>query len=635
MRPPQLLIPLLLLLNYNYAQLLTISTTYQAEDVGLATSEHPQCRAWQLWWKTQSTIIDLTSADIDLLAYRRHKVWVKDKNEAEKYHLPHEILKNFTNVCRLHPRVLRIASQAAAKRFHLNVESLCMQDNSRRESEEFLNEIVVEDDVGKLQRSINLAETESQIIYVNDSQTNVEKGLGLDEKLFEIHQSVAIVADKVCNGSSSVDVDEDLQYYTEKYGTLAFDFSPLGANIDEFMEPFRNPDHLDSILRSFNENDIASKRPFPSTRLLPLLKLVKYDSRTPPVLFVGDKVTVKIGLQIESISNFELSTMDYSVDTWLRMAWYDPRLKHGSSRPVLVNEFTFLKKLWRPDPIFTNAKAARFHKVTYLNFYMYIFPGGEVFMDIRIYLKPTAAKIVLCKYPHDKPACSLKISSLGFTSDSVEFVWFSDKENAIQLNRDLEIPELSLIDVKAKKCDGKRKSGNYSCLEAQFFLQRQLGFHIAQTYIPTMICVLFSWISPWLPEEFVEGRIFVSLTVFLTLSAEGNSAKEELPKVSYIKAIDIWFGFTSTFVFITMLQALLVISLEHYSNSIRRKCENNVDEYSNYKIMYMMLRSRRYHRIARDCDNFCKVMYPVTFVLFLLIYGFVIIQGEENKCVSQ
>ncbi|PIO63043.1 Neurotransmitter-gated ion-channel ligand binding domain protein [Teladorsagia circumcincta] len=266
------------------------------------------------------------------------------------------------------------------------------------------------------------------------------------------------------------------------------------------MEPVNNPHHLDGILRRFESDDVASQRPFPSTRLIPFLKRIEYDPRTPPVLFVGDKVIVKIGLQIQAMSNFELSTMDYDVDTWLRMAWYDPRLRHGSSRPILINEFRFLKKIWRPDPIFTNAKSATFQKVTYLNFYMYIFPGGEVFLDFRVYLKPTAAEIVLCKYPHDNPACSLKITSLGFTSDAVEFEWFSEPSDAIQLNRDLEIPELTLVDVKAETCDG-----NYSCMMARFFLHRELGFHLAQTYIPTTICVVFSWISVWLPEEFVEG----------------------------------------------------------------------------------------------------------------------------------
>ena len=45
------------------------------------------------------------------------------------------------------------------------------------------------------------------------------------------------------------------------------------------------------------------------------------------------------------------------------MAWFDPRLKHSLSRPILINEYTFLKKIWRPDPIFTNSKSATFHKV--------------------------------------------------------------------------------------------------------------------------------------------------------------------------------------------------------------------------------------------------------------------------------
>lgn len=93
------------------------------------------------------------------------------------------------------------------------------------------------------------------------------------------------------------------------------------------------------------------------------------------------------------------------------MSWIDPRLRHDLSRPILVNDYTFLKMIWRPDPIFTNSKYSTFHKVTYLNFYLFIFPDGKIFMDMRVYLKPTAAQIVLCKYPHDNPAVSLKISS--------------------------------------------------------------------------------------------------------------------------------------------------------------------------------------------------------------------------------
>lgn len=49
--------------------------------------------------------------------------------------------------------------------------------------------------------------------------------------------------------------------------------------------------------------------------------------------------------------------------------------------------------------------------------------------------------------------------------------------------------------------------GNYSCIEARLFLRREFGYHLAHTYIPTAICVLFAMVSVWLPEEFVEGYL--------------------------------------------------------------------------------------------------------------------------------
>uniref|UniRef100_A0A914S901 Neurotransmitter-gated ion-channel transmembrane domain-containing protein n=1 Tax=Parascaris equorum TaxID=6256 RepID=A0A914S901_PAREQ len=117
----------------------------------------------------------------------------------------------------------------------------------------------------------------------------------------------------------------------------------------------------------------------------------------------------------------------------------------------------------------------------------------------------------------------------------MQFRWFSNVDDAIRKNEHVQLPELYIVGYSKHECDGNRKSGNFSCVEGRFYMKRTLGYHMAQTYIPTAICVVFSWISVWLPEEFVDGRIFVSLTVFLTLSAESSSAKEILPKVSYMK----------------------------------------------------------------------------------------------------
>ncbi|VDM94010.1 unnamed protein product, partial [Onchocerca ochengi] len=253
-------------------------------------------------------------------------------------------------------------------------------------------------------------------------------------------------------------------------------------------------------------------------------------------------------------------------------------------------------KIWRPAPFFRNAKEAEYHRMTTLNFWLYIFPNGEIFFETH---------------------------------------WFPRLSDAIRMNELMDLEELYIEKFYKHYCDGVRKTGNFSCLEVSFQLKRRLDYHMTRTYIPTAICVVFSWISVWLPEEFVTGRIFGALTLFLTLSAESSAVKEMLPKVSYMKAIDLWFGFTASFVFITMVEALIVISLEYKSRQLRLKAEADLDDISRYQMMLLMLESSRYHSTARNIDKYCRTLYPVVFLVFLIIYYFVITEGDETKCLQR
>uniref|UniRef100_A0A914L9P3 Glutamate-gated chloride channel n=1 Tax=Meloidogyne incognita TaxID=6306 RepID=A0A914L9P3_MELIC len=375
-------------------------------------------------------------------------------------------------------------------------------------------------------------------------------------------------------------------------------------------------------------------KPLPSGVLEPMLNKTGYDPRSAPQFIQGRPVEVRVGILVQSIANFQLATMDYDMDCWLRMSWRDPRLALNLTTPILVNDEIFLKKIWRPDMHFVNARDSLFHRVTRLNFYAFVFPmSGKVFLEARLYVKPKS-QLILCKYPHDSQTLQLRISSIASTNDSVSLRWFSRQSDAIRIYKRLQLPELYIAGLEKKNCQTQRKTGNFSCLEARFLMKRSIGYHLWQTYVPTATCVLFSWISVWLPEEFVEGRVFVALTVFLTLSAESSSAKETLPKVSYVKAIDVWFGFTSVFVFCTMLQALIVIGLEHRSRQLKKIATEEAAEISAYKISILLSESQMHHRNALRLDTFFKVMYPVIFIIFLFIYVFVVIEGEENKCLQ-
>ncbi|CAP38187.1 Protein CBR-LGC-45, partial [Caenorhabditis briggsae] len=325
---------------------------------------------------------------------------------------------------------------------------------------------------------------------------------------------------------------------------------------------------------------------------------------------------------------------DYDMDIYLMMSWRDARLVNPYDKPILVKEEDILEKIWRPDPFFANAKEAEFHEVTFLNFLMRIFPDGLVLYETRVKIKPSC-NLILCKYPHDKQTCDLLIKSFAYPVETVRFEWFTRRKDAIDKNPDVKLPELYIDRYETTTCANERKSGAFSCLRAVFRLKRDVGFHIAQTYIPTSLALMFSWVGVWLPEEFMEGRIGVAITVLLTLSTESAGAREHLPSVSYLKAIDLWFGFITGFVFFTLLQTLFVIGFDKRANQLKKWAGRKTADITEEIREVLLQKATRYHKTGRYLDNFCRVFYPLSFILFLLMYYFVFTEGRQDDCMNR
>ena len=59
-------------------------------------------------------------------------------------------------------------------------------------------------------------------------------------------------------------------------------------------------------------------------------------------------------------------------------------------------------------------------------------------------------------------------------------------------------------------------SGEFSCLEIEFNLQRKVGYYIIKIYIPSILLVMISWVSFWI--ELKESTCRISLTMVCVLS---------------------------------------------------------------------------------------------------------------------
>lgn len=79
-------------------------------------------------------------------------------------------------------------------------------------------------------------------------------------------------------------------------------------------------------------------------------------------------------------------------------------------------------------------------------------------------------------------------------------------------------------------------------------------YHVVQTYIPSAMLVSISWMTFFLPPRASPARISLTITSLLTLTTMSNGARQDLPQVSYISALDIWHFVSQALIFLVLLE---------------------------------------------------------------------------------
>ncbi|XP_073981318.1 glycine receptor subunit alpha-2-like isoform X2 [Rhodnius prolixus] len=281
-----------------------------------------------------------------------------------------------------------------------------------------------------------------------------------------------------------------------------------------------------------------------------------YDRRATPTNHLNNATTVYCELYIRSFGSISPVTMDYEVDLYLRQKWQDERLKHPDITEVLdLNDPNLVKAIWKPEVYFPNAKHAEFQFVTVPNVLIRINPDGEILYMLRLKLS-FSCMMDLSKFPLDNQVCTMEVASFSKTIEELRLEW--NPENPVIMGKGLRMPQFEIVQIEASNCQESFQIGNYSCLVAEFYLSRSVGFHLVQSYLPTILIVVISWVSFWMDVDSVPGRTTLGVTTLLAVSSQSSGIQSGLPQVSYVKAIDVWMGTCTAFVFCALLEFTIV-----------------------------------------------------------------------------
>ncbi|XP_012265115.2 gamma-aminobutyric acid receptor subunit beta-like isoform X2 [Athalia rosae] len=274
-----------------------------------------------------------------------------------------------------------------------------------------------------------------------------------------------------------------------------------------------------------------------------------YDIRLRPN-FGGEPLLVGMDLTIASFDAISEVNMDYTITMYLNQYWKDERLAFSNEEEVLTLSGDFAEKIWVPDTFFANDKNSFLHDVTERNKLVRLSGDGSVTYGMR-FTTTLACMMDLHYYPLDSQNCTVEIESYGYTVLDVVMYW---KETPVRGVEEAELPQFTIIGYETNDRKERLATGIYQRLSLSFKLQRNIGYFVFQTYLPSILIVMLSWVSFWINHEATSARVALGITTVLTMTTISTGVRSSLPRISYVKAIDIYLVMCFVFVFAALLE---------------------------------------------------------------------------------
>ncbi|XP_069686227.1 gamma-aminobutyric acid receptor subunit beta isoform X9 [Periplaneta americana] len=278
-----------------------------------------------------------------------------------------------------------------------------------------------------------------------------------------------------------------------------------------------------------------------------------YDKRVRPN-YGGPPVEVGVTMYVLSISSVSEVLMDFTLDFYFRQFWTDPRLafrKRPGVETLSVGS-EFIKNIWVPDTFFVNEKQSYFHIATTSNEFIRIHHSGSITRSIRLTIT-ASCPMNLQYFPMDRQLCHIEIESFGYTMRDIRYKW-NEGPNSVGVSNEVSLPQFKVLGHRQRAMEISLTTGNYSRLACEIQFVRSMGYYLIQIYIPSGLIVIISWVSFWLNRNATPARVALGVTTVLTMTTLMSSTNAALPKISYVKSIDVYLGTCFVMVFASLLE---------------------------------------------------------------------------------
>uniref|UniRef100_A0A1I7YDR1 Neur_chan_LBD domain-containing protein n=1 Tax=Steinernema glaseri TaxID=37863 RepID=A0A1I7YDR1_9BILA len=265
----------------------------------------------------------------------------------------------------------------------------------------------------------------------------------------------------------------------------------------------------------------------------------------------------------KGVSGISEITADFELDIMYSEIWQDPRLSFKHLNVCATNitlKSDFRDKIWTPDTCIINSKDSKIHSSPSENTFVILYEHGLLWSNFRLNVK-APCKMDLKMFPFDSIQCMLVFESYSFNTDEVRLLWH---DIPVTMMEKVELPDFDLIGWATDHERLEYPNGVWDRAQVKFTFARRYGFYLFQSYFPTSLTVISSWVGFFFDVRSVSARITLGVSSLLALTFQFGNVLRHLPRVSYIKCLDVWMIFSVIFIFCTLVELAIVCQLNRW-----------------------------------------------------------------------
>lgn len=274
-----------------------------------------------------------------------------------------------------------------------------------------------------------------------------------------------------------------------------------------------------------------------------------YNPLRPPDPMPGNlSVKLTCGVQIMGFEAFEESLNFFQIQLQVECRWFDNRVDYSYYAKKNLNPFIprpEQKLFWTPYLIFDKVKEGKMYDDSMNYPWLIIYSQTSESVSRSSYNLKVYCNFVLTKYPMDIQRCRLQFRPFQPEefNTTLSPIWGNLTNSDGRLDVKMDVFSFFLSHAKQSLNQDVRPS-----LVLDFVFERRILPKLLTMYTPSFFIVWASFVSFYIEPAAVPARVALLITNILTLIQILLAARKEVPPVSAVTAMDVWFFFCLMFI---------------------------------------------------------------------------------------